>query len=55
MAKYSHVSDSPIVGSIREIGPASAIPEENPTVGDAGVGTAAKRIECNALGSLNLV
>ena len=49
------LTDSPIVGRVSKIGPASAIPEEDTTVGDAGVGTTAKRIESNALGTLNLV
>lgn len=49
------LTDSPIVGRVSKIGPASAIPEEDTTVGNAGVGTTAKRIESNALGTLNLV
>ena len=49
------LTDSPIVRRVSKISPASAIPKEDTTVGDAGVGTTTKRIESNALWTLNLV
>lgn len=41
--------------SIGEIGPRAAVPEQDSAIGDAGVGAAAMRVECYALGALDLV
>ena len=45
----------PVGRGIGEIGPSLAVPEENPAVRHAGVGSTAERFEGYALRALNLV
>lgn len=46
---------SPVRRSVSEISPGLAVPEDDPPISDAGVGSTAKRVERYALGALNLV
>lgn len=45
----------PVWGRIREVDPRLPVPKDHPTVGDAGVGPPAVRVEDDALGALDLV